>query len=130
MDPTEKRDTPGEAILIRRARKALGLSPERIVERLTLTKMSSRNWRLIEDGRAAPPETIAHMAYVARVDPDQLAELHPEAAAILREIIRQQGGDEDPPRPKEMTRDEMIARAEKLMAEANDYLRRARGETG
>lgn len=87
MDPKEP---PAEAILIRRARKATGLSPERIVERLTRIKMSSRNWRQIEDGRFAPDETLAHMAHAVHVTPERLAETgREEAAAILRAIEEQ-----------------------------------------
>lgn len=90
MAPTEKKDVPAEARLIRRARQALGLSPERIVERLTRVKMSGRNWRQIEDGRAAPDETIAHMAHAVGITPARLAETgRTEAAEILRAIAEQ-----------------------------------------
>lgn len=126
MAPTEKKNVPVEALLIRRARQALGLSPERIVERLSRVTMSGRNWRQIEDGRAAPDETIAHMAYVADVDADQLAEARPEAAEILREIERQEGARQQ----ATQDRDEQLRHAEELLAEAHEALRRARGETG
>lgn len=104
MAPTEK-NVPAEALLIRRARQALGLSPERIVERLKRVKMTGRNWRLVESGRAAPDDTIAHMAYVAGVDAAQLAEARPEAAEILREIQRQEA---QAPDRDGMTREEFI----------------------
>src|SRR5690242_5612167 len=125
MDPTEKH-IPAEALLIRRARQALGLSPERIVERLTRVKMSSRNWRLIEDGRTAPDDTIAHMAHAAEVDPDRLAEARPEAAEILREIQRQEATTETPqPAEGELTREQLIAEARKLNAQAVELTAKA-----
>jgi hypothetical protein len=125
MDSTANDDLPAEVLLIRRARQALGLSPEKIVKNLTRITMSSRNWRLIEDGRSAPDETIAHMAYVVAIDADQLAESRPEAAEILREIQRQGSRSEliD-------DREGDLARAERLLAEAHEALRRARGEMG
>lgn len=122
MDPKAKEPSV-EALLIRRARQAKGLSPERIVERLTRIKMSGRNWRQIEEGRGAPDETIAHMAYVAGVSAKDLAKARPEAAAILQEIARQESG---PTRD----RNEDLERAEQLLAEAHEALRRARGQTG
>lgn len=82
---------PPEAVLIRRARQAQALSPEQIVRRMTRGQISARYWRQIEDGqRTAPEETIAHMAHTADVSADQLAQYRPEAAAILREIRRQE----------------------------------------
>lgn len=87
-------DLPPESVLIRRARSAQGLSPERIVKRLTRISMSGRNWRQIEDGRNVPDETLAHMARAVGLTPERLEEVgRPEAAAILREINRMEADD-------------------------------------
>jgi transcriptional regulator with XRE-family HTH domain len=86
---------PPESLLIRRARNALGLSPEKIVERMTVGKISSRYWRQIEDGQKVPPDdTYAHMAKAVGLTPKRLEEVgRPEAAAILREINLMEAGD-------------------------------------
>src|SRR5690348_2292814 len=87
MPETDRTPTP-DSLLIRRARNALGLSPEKIVGRMTAGKISSRYWRQIEDGqKTAPDDTYAHMAKAVGLTPDRLEEVgRPEAAAILREI--------------------------------------------
>lgn len=85
---------PPEAVLIKRARQARGISPEDAATRTTVIK--SRRWRQIESGhdRGRPvrgdDDVIAHMASVVGLAPEQLAAVgRAEAAEVLREILRQ-----------------------------------------
>jgi transcriptional regulator with XRE-family HTH domain len=93
---------PADALLIRRARQAYGLSPERIVKRLKRITLSGRAWRLYEDGdRPIPDDSLAHMAAAVEVSPEQLEGVgRAEAAEILREIERQ---DSQPEKPESNT---------------------------
>lgn len=92
--PASLPQPPPEAILIKRARQARGISPEDAAMRTTVIK--SRRWRQIEGGhdRGRPvrgdDDVIAHMASVVGVSPEQLAGVgRTEAAEVLREIGRQ-----------------------------------------
>lgn len=90
---------PPEADLIRVARLARGLSPEKAAE-MTPIRLGGARWRHIERGYEpkrppkavrAPDKTLAHMARVAGVSPERLAEVGRGAAAdVLREILRQE----------------------------------------
>nr|WP_274031444.1 helix-turn-helix domain-containing protein [Streptomyces sp. MMBL 11-1] len=94
---------PPEAEVIRVARLARGLSPEAAAER-TPVRLGGGRWRHIEQGytrrvpftpTTAPAKTLAHMANVVGVDPEQLEGAGREdAAEILREIRRQEAADE------------------------------------
>lgn len=94
---------PPEAEVIRVARLARGLSPEVAAER-TPVRLGGGRWRHIEQGytrrtpftpTTAPAKTLAHMANVVGVDPEQLEGAGREdAAEILREIRRQEAADE------------------------------------
>lgn len=89
---------PAEARLIRRAREASGLSYDQAAQRLKI-KLSGRRWRQLEEGRehsggkpaTMGDATLAHMAHIVGVTPEQLlAVSREEAAEILREIERQE----------------------------------------
>ncbi|MDX3629013.1 hypothetical protein PV728_01550 [Streptomyces europaeiscabiei] len=90
---------PREADLIRVARLARGLSPEKAAE-LTPIRLGGARWRHIERGYEpkkppkrvrAPDKTLAHMAHVVGVSPERLEEVgRGIAAEILREILRQE----------------------------------------
>lgn len=92
---------PVEAVLIRRAREARGLTYDQAADRLKI-KMSSRRWRQLEEGREhgggkvtvmGDPQ-LAHMAHVVGVAPERLIEIGKrEAAEILREIEHQVRSD-------------------------------------
>jgi transcriptional regulator with XRE-family HTH domain len=86
--PTET-PPPPEAVLIRRARGALSLSPEKAAPLADVIRASQ--WRNIEAGKSyAKDDVLAHMAYVVRVTPEELEEVdRVEAAQILRRILRE-----------------------------------------
>ena len=95
---TDRPPVPPDAAAIRLAREGAGLSMARAAER---ARMSKARWVQIENGREtrrgqvfpvqAKPVTIAHMAYAVGLPPERLESegKNPEAALILREIIRQ-----------------------------------------
>lgn len=106
MDP-ETPAPPPEARLIRAAREAAGISAAKAAE-ATNGVVSPVYWRDVERGRGGrrgkqvrvrgSAKVIAHMARVVGVAPDRLESegQHPEAAEILREILRSQ----DQPSPE------------------------------
>jgi transcriptional regulator with XRE-family HTH domain len=86
--------------LVRNARTARGLSPEKAAE-ATPIRLKGGRWRQIEAGYerlrptvktvTAPPGTLAHMARVVGLTPERLEEVgRRDAAEILREILRQE----------------------------------------
>ena len=97
---------PPEAVVIRRAREAAGLSPEEAAARLKIKLRGSR-WRQIEAGYVrvqgenrptrASDSTLAHMAYDLSVEPQELdhAGRH-EAAEVLRTIKRREARQGSP----------------------------------
>lgn len=98
---------PREATLIRLARQARGLSPEAAADLVSIRLGGSR-WREIEKGYKGaerrevhgPDLTVAHMAHVVGVSPEQLDGAGRGAAAdILREILRQESAAPNPPDP-------------------------------
>jgi transcriptional regulator with XRE-family HTH domain len=102
--PHESEAPPAEAVLIRRAREARGLSPEQAAQRLKI-KLSGRRWRQLEEGRehstGKPAEMgdaqLAHMAHDVGVTAEQLTGIgRHEAAEILREIQRQERQHKEP----------------------------------
>lgn len=115
---------PPEAVLIRRAREALGISPETAARRIRV-KLSGRRWRQLEAGEEGPdgPRAtmsdgqLAHMAAVVRLRPDHLDEIGKvEAAAILRTIGEIGNPPAENPRPIDMLR-ELRARIDRIMAD-------------
>lgn len=96
-------EPPAEGELIRVARLAKGLSAEDAAA-LAQVKLGAARWRQIERGYKtrdepvqAPPRTLAHMAYVVGVTPEQLDSVgRQKAAEILREILRR--SDSNAPR--------------------------------
>ncbi|MFF9310166.1 helix-turn-helix domain-containing protein [Streptomyces sp. NPDC014748] len=90
---------PGYGALIRLAREAQGISPETAAARMPY-QFSGSSWRQIEAGfrgrgakRKPVPgkaSTVAAMARTVGLTADRLQEHHPEAAAILREMERQE----------------------------------------
>lgn len=90
---------PPEAVVIRLARLAKGLSPEEAAARTSIRLRGGR-WRQIEKGyeRRDPPKstraldkTLAHMAFVVDVTPSQLDECgRTDAAEILRVMLQQE----------------------------------------
>lgn len=121
-----------EGELIAKAQKRARLSNREAAKRAGI---SEARWRHIISGYrseagqhvpvSGPADTIARMAQVVGATPEQLAEVGREdAAEAFREIVPPQEPGLVP-----MTRDELIARANDLMTEAQEYLRRAR-ETG
>ena len=100
-EPAPTPGPPAEAVLIRRARQARGMSPEDAATLTTVIK--ARRWRQVESGHdgdrraIADDDVIAHMAAVVGLDPEQLARAgRAEAAEVLREIRRQAQAREDP----------------------------------
>ncbi len=99
---------PPEAEVIRLARLARGLSPEAAAAR-TPVRLGGGRWRHIEQGytrripftpTAAPAKTLAHMANVVGVRPEQLDGAgRGDAAEILREIKRQEAAEQPGPGP-------------------------------
>lgn len=99
MDP-EIPDPPPEAHLIRIARDAAGMTAADAA-RATAGVVGATYWRDVERGHGgrrgkrvratASARTLAHMAQVVGVSPERLAGegQRPDAAEILREIIRQ-----------------------------------------
>lgn len=84
---------PPEAVLIRRAAKAIGMSPEKAAPLTGVIKPSQ--WRNIESGKtSAKDDVLAHMAYVVRLQPEDLEQVgRTEAAEILRLIKRDRERD-------------------------------------
>lgn len=127
-----------EGRLIALAQKRARLSQREAARR---AGMSEARWRNIVSGYQTvsagvhapvrgPADTIARMAQAVGVTPENLGAVDREdAAEILRELLAE-AAQKSEPNPEEMTRDELIAKAEELMAKAHDYLRRARGEAG
>lgn len=99
MSPASELQPPPEGVLIKLARQARGLTPEAAAE-LTPIQIKGGRWRQIESGyeRKNPPKrayapdlTLAHMAHAVGVMPERLEEARrPEAADILREILRKE----------------------------------------
>ncbi|MGC5034144.1 hypothetical protein ACPXCS_06055 [Streptomyces sp. DT190] len=96
-------EAPPEAVLIRIARQARGLSPE-AAAKLVPIRLGGSRWREIEKGYKGadrqevigPDLTVAHMARVVGVAPDRLQEVgRAEAAKILEEILRQESEAEE-----------------------------------
>lgn len=95
---------PAEADLIRVARMARGLSPEKAAE-LAPIRLGGARWRHIERGYEskqppkkvrAPDTTLAHMARVVGVTPERLTEVgRASASEILREILRQEAESDE-----------------------------------
>jgi len=91
--------TPGYGALIKLAREAQGISPETAAARMPYP-FSGSSWRQIEAGyrgrganRKAVPgraSTVAAMARTVGVTADRLTDHHVEAAAVLREMERQE----------------------------------------
>ncbi|MEV6791326.1 hypothetical protein AB0M87_04840 [Streptomyces sp. NPDC051320] len=90
---------PGYGALIRLAREAQGISPETAAARMPY-KFSGSSWRQIEAGyrgrganrKRVPgkPSTVAAMARTVAITAGRLQEHYPDAAAILREMERQE----------------------------------------
>lgn len=94
----DSRMPPPEALLIRRYREAMGISPETAVTRLGI-KMSARRWRQLEAGEetrggkpaAARAAQLAHMARVVGAPPERLEEIDTREAREAAEILRVMG---------------------------------------
>lgn len=91
---------PAEALLIRLAREAAGLSPETASATVDAVRIGGSRWRQIEAGYRndtgrsvkAKPATLAHMALAVGVTSERLAETgRDDAAAVLRELEIQHG---------------------------------------
>lgn len=90
---------PPYGALIKLAREAQGISPETAAARMPF-KFSGSSWRQIEAGFRGRGEnrkrvttkasTLAAMARTVGLTAERLEEHHPEAAAILREMERQE----------------------------------------
>lgn len=101
---------PPEAVLMRRARLAKGMSVEVAAQRvaeLSGQRFSASRWSQLESGyrmsagsplpQSAQDGRLAQMAYVVGVSPSQLVEVHRgEAAEILKEMNRQRAELSDP----------------------------------
>lgn len=111
---------PPEAVLIRRARQANGVSPEKAAPLLPEGLIKAPQWRNIESGKSyAKDAVLAHMAYVVGVSPHQLEMAgREEAAEILRELVRQRASDRPPVDPREVE----IRAMKSLSDEEKDYL--------
>ncbi|MFJ9895280.1 hypothetical protein ACIQPR_18385 [Streptomyces sp. NPDC091280] len=121
-------EAPPEALLIRLARQAKGLSPEAAAALLPI-KLSGNRWRQIEKGYErrvplksvrAPDATLAHMAHVVGVSPERLDDVdRPDAANILREILRSDG--ETPANSEALTTREQEMLAEMVASAAEGF---------
>lgn len=85
-------DSASEVVvsLIREARKAIkGLTVERAA---AAAGISTQTWSRIEQGRAKtiPAGTLAHMAAVTHIQPDELIAVDRDAAARILERIRRE----------------------------------------
>lgn len=117
-------EPPPEGELIRVARLARGLSPEGAAARAQI-KLGGARWRQIERGYKtrdetvrAPAGTLAHMAHAVAVPPDQLEGAgRPDAASILREIIRSEGDHTEADTPLSTREEEALA---EMVASAAD----------
>lgn len=97
-------EPPAEADLIRVARMARGLSPEKAAD-LTPIRLGGARWRHIERGYEpkrppkkvrAPDRTLAHMARVVGVTPERLSDVgRDDAAKVLREILLQEAESDE-----------------------------------
>jgi hypothetical protein len=103
MEP-EAPAPPPEALLIRTAREAVGMTATQAAA-ATQGAVSATYWRDVERGyggrrgkRAAARASarlLAAMAHITRVTPDQLAKVKREdAARVLTEILRREGGSD------------------------------------
>lgn len=114
---------PPEAALIRLARTASKITVASAAQRAA---MSKARWTQIEQGFEtrkgahlpawAPPGTLAHMAHAVGISPERLETEgeRPDAAAVLREILRcqqearQEPADARPPVVRENWDDPMV----------------------
>lgn len=128
MSPPETTWPPPEAVLIRRAREARGLSPAEAAARLSI-RLGPRRWRQLEDGYesrggrkvAAGDKQLAHMAHAVGLTPERLEEAgRPDAAAILREIAVMAVSDDG------RRIDEQLDQNAAVLAEIDELLRQAR----
>lgn len=97
--PDESREDPfPEALLIRRSRDAVNLTQAEAARRAG-TKLAERRWRQLEEGKErAPDKTLAHMAAVVGVSPEDLIAVDRlEAAETLRRILALRIAEEPPP---------------------------------
>lgn len=116
----DKPNPPQEAVLIRLARQASRIKAPAAAR---TADISTARWSQIENGYearggrykpvSAPAHTIAWMAYAVGLEPERLAVPRPDAAVILREILRRQapepqdgGPPDDEPDPEPLTPDE------------------------
>lgn len=129
MTAQEKLQPPPEADLIRIARLARGLSPERAAD-LTPIRLGGARWRHIERGYEpkrppnpvrAPDKTLAHMAHTVGVSPERLEGAgRPGAADILREILRSDEAQTAEPSPLSTREEEILAEMVASAAEGFD----------
>lgn len=122
-------EAPPEALLIRLARQAKGLSPETAAALLPI-RLSGNRWRQIEKGYErrvpfkgvrAPDSTLAHMAHVVNISPERLREAgRPEAADILQEILRSETEARDGS-PESLSTREQQALAEMVASAAEGF---------
>lgn len=125
MSPASELQPPAEGVLIRLARQARGLTPEAAAE-LTPIPIKGGRWRQIESGyeRKNPPKrayapdlTLAHMAHAVGVTPERLEEAQrPEAADILREILRGEAELKPPSAPQSPTLEQELELGRRLLA--------------
>lgn len=117
---------PPEAVLIRRARDAMGISPEAAAPRTGVIKASQ--WRNIESGKSyAKDAVLARMAHVVAVTPEELEGVdRAEAAEILRRIQRHAGGDEPADEDANESDAELVELAQEFIAQGQELI--ARGE--
>lgn len=96
---------PPEATLIRLARKAAGIKAPAAAE---VAGISAARWSQVETGYEsrlgrykpvrARDSTLAHMAYAVGVTAERLEETgRPDAAEVLREILRSRSAEADSP---------------------------------
>ncbi|MFJ2477049.1 helix-turn-helix domain-containing protein [Streptomyces sp. NPDC087659] len=126
--------TPPEASLVRLAREAAGLSPEKAAARMSVPISGSR-WRQIEAGWrkdsgttvTAPATTLAQMAAAIGLTPDRLATAgRDDAAEILREIERTSAPAE--PSPQQATLTGLAEWQQKVILNALDDRPRSKRE--
>lgn len=144
MDKPEVPAPPAEGQLIKRAREARGLSLEEASRRCVDQfggRMSATRWSQLESGyrmRGGQPQPerasdarLAHMAYVVRSAPNQLADIgKDEAADILQEIIRQSGPGEDDTTERLQRARREVSQLRAGFEDAVDRLRKLESELG
>lgn len=132
----ERPAPPPEALLIALARKAAGIRAPAAARKAGISKA---RWSQVENGCEmregayrpvrARDDTLAHMAYAIGVTPERLETegRRPDAAAVLREILREPSPE---PPPSGVSLDGLTPDEARIAREFIEALRRSRRDDG